>query len=176
MIYLLWGLFNIGLFVFFLVVCFRATKLLRERLGLFASIVFVFGLLSFMASQGETDELHSDNNFNSGSWTFTAQDRIAPNTQLQVRAVLEKALVARYILGITYGQELGSQKTVPVQAYSDVTGLISGTAWTPVNISVSLNDEKTAFQYSVDGVVKWKLLGFTVYNQSKSYKGLASIR
>lgn len=57
MSYLLWSILNIGLFLFFIIICFKATKLIREKLGLIATIVFVFGLLSFVGNSNN----HNDN-------------------------------------------------------------------------------------------------------------------
>ena len=44
MLYLIWGLLNLGLVIYFLVICFRATKLVKEKIGLFAAVFFVLGL------------------------------------------------------------------------------------------------------------------------------------
>jgi len=38
MIYLIWGLLNLGLVICFLVICFKATKLVREKIGLIAAV------------------------------------------------------------------------------------------------------------------------------------------
>jgi hypothetical protein len=68
MLYLLWALINLGLFVFFIVICFSATKYVKERINLFGAVVFVLGLLSF------TNRSNSDNeDGNTGhikSWRF----------------------------------------------------------------------------------------------------------
>jgi len=40
MMYLIWGLLNIGLLFYFLIIYFKAIKLVRREIGLFASIVF----------------------------------------------------------------------------------------------------------------------------------------
>ena len=50
MTYLLWSLLNIALGILFIYLCFKATKLINERIGLLASLVFVFGILAIMSS------------------------------------------------------------------------------------------------------------------------------
>jgi hypothetical protein len=152
------------------------TKLIREKLGLFAAIMFVLILFSFIAGPGsETDKSESSNS-ESKYWTFTDLEKVVPNSQENTHVVLQKTMVSNYTLGITYGQHLGLQKFVPIRAYTSVTGFISGTTWEPSNISVNVNDQENVFQYSVEGIIKWKLLGFTIYNQQKSYSGVAPIR
>lgn len=39
MFYLIWGLLSIGLFLFFILICFQGTKLIREKLGLLAALI-----------------------------------------------------------------------------------------------------------------------------------------
>lgn len=56
MIYILWALLNIALFTLFLVICFYATKLIKEKYGLFISCVFVIGLLSFAGNSKKNND------------------------------------------------------------------------------------------------------------------------
>ena len=41
---------------------------------------------------------------------------------------------------------------------------------------VNRTHDNQKFEYEVDGTVKWKLLGLTVYSQAKNWKGIALLK
>lgn len=175
MFYLIWGLINIGLFLFFLFICFQATKLIREKLGLLASLIFVFGLLSFVGhSTNESDNLEPNTN-RVKHWDFNPQDSIVQNTTANIYIDLEKTLISKFNLGVQYGEKKTSKLNVPINAYSYIEGFISGTNWRPVSIIVNQTADNKKFVYEVNGTLEWKLLGATVYNQVKTYTGFISV-
>jgi len=165
MLYLIWGLINIGLFLFFIFICFDATKLIREKLGLLASLIFVFGLLSFIGHSNNDNDNIEPNTNRIKHWDFYSQDSIIQNTTDNIYINLEKTLISKYELGIQYGQKKTSKLNVPITAYSLTEGFISGTNWRPISIIVNQTDDNKNFWYLVYGTLEWKLLGATVYNQ-----------
>ena len=171
MLYLLWGLINIGLFLFFILICFRATKLIREKFGLFASIVFVFGLLSFIGHSNNDNDNKEPNSNRIKTWKFVSEDSLNRNATYFIDINLEKTLVSKYDLSINYGKHNQGQLNIPISAYSSTTGFISGTNWKPISIIVNRTDDNNKFEYFVNGIVEWKLLGTTIYSQLKQYKG-----
>ncbi|MCC6761540.1 MAG: hypothetical protein IT252_10000 [Chitinophagaceae bacterium] len=173
MIYLLWSLLNIGIFIFFIATCFKATKLVREKLGLFASIIFVFGLLSFIGNSSNDNDNKEPNSNHIKTWKFVSEDSLKSNDSYLLDIDLEKTLIAKYYLGIKYGKDKQGRINVPISAYSSANGFISGTNWKPISIIVNTTDDNNKFEYSVDGVVEWKLLGATIYSELKEYKGIA---
>jgi hypothetical protein len=82
-------------------------------------------------------------------------------------------LVSKYELAIKYGKDRQGQVNVPISANAWTTGFISGTNWRPSFIIVDRTDDNTKFQYYVQGIMEWKLLGATIYSQPKEYKGIA---
>jgi hypothetical protein len=168
-LYLLWGLLNIVLFVFFIVTCFKASKFLKEKIGLLAAIVFVFGLLSFVTTSGNDEENLATDKNERKKWKFATDDKIEINSIQTISVVLERTIMSQYQLGIQYGKT--SDQILPVQAYSLTTGLISGTNWKPVSIDVNTSGDDKTLQYFVIGVIEWKLLGATIYSQPKSFSG-----
>ncbi len=176
MLYLLWGLLNIGLFLFFIVTCFKATKLIRAKMGLLASVIFVFGLLSFIGKSNSNNDNLEPNSNHIKTWKFVPGDSLKSNESYLQNIELEKTIISKYDLGIEYGKDLQGQLNIPISAYSSTTGFVSGTNWKPVSIIVNRTNENKKFEYSVDGVVEWKLLGATVYSQQKNYKGITSIK
>lgn len=176
MTYLLWGLLNIGLFLIFIVICFRATKLIREKIGLFASIIFVFGLLSFIGHLNNDDDNKEPNSNQIKTWKFVSEDSLKSNDTYLLDIDLEKTLISKYDLGIKYGKDKEEQINIPISAYSSTTGFISGTNWKPVSIIVNRTNDNNKFEYFVAGVIEWKLMGATIYSQPKEYKGFVSTK
>ena len=172
MLYLIWGLLNISLFLYFLIICFKATGLIREKVGLLASIIFVVGLLSFIGQSNNKNDNKEPNSNQIKTWKFISEDSINRNSTSSLDIVLEKTLVSKYNFGLKYGKD-ERQLNVPISAYSWTTGFVSGTNWKPIAIVVNRTAENNKFEYFVDGVVEWKILGLTIYSQLKGYKGKA---
>lgn len=173
MLYLLWAILNTGLFVFFIVICFRATKLLREKAGLFVSIVFVFGLFSFVCNFNEKTTLPK-NQINSSQ--FTPRDNLEINSFFHTKVTLKNNLISKHNLSISYGKSKERHSYVPINAYSHTEGFISGTNWIPHHIEVSPTGVSTQFEYSVNATTEWKLLGLTVFSNSRDYSGFVNIQ
>lgn len=176
MTYLLWGLLNSGLFLFFIIICFKATKLIREKIGLFSSIIFVFGLFSFVIHSNNDNDNKEPNSNQIKTWKFISEGSLKSNHSYLLNIDLEKTLVSKYDLGIKYGQDKQGQINIPISAYSSSTGFISGTNWKPGSIIINRTEDNNKFEYFVDGVVEWKLLGAIIYSQLKGYKGIALIK
>jgi len=176
MLYLLWGLLNIGLFLFFVTTCFRATKLAREKLGLFASIIFVFGLLSFIFKTNTNKVSKGLGSLQIRTWTFAPEDSLDSSATYVSDTELEKTLISKYGLYIEYGKNKQRKLNIPISAYSLATGFVSGTNWKPLSIIINQTNDNHKFQYYVYGTIEWELLGATVYSQPKEYKGLALVK
>ena len=175
MIYILWSLINIGLFIFFIIICFKATKLLREKLGLLTAIIFVFGLLSFIGHSNNENDNRVPNSNQIRIWTFTSEDSLKNNESYLLKVVLKKTLLSKYSLQIKYGKAVAGYQNIPISASSTTEGFISGTNWRPISIIVRKIDDNKRFEYSVNGVVESKLLGAKIASQYKIYEGIALI-
>ena len=173
MLYLLWALINIALFLSFLVVCFKATTLIRTKLGWGAALLFVFGLLSFVVNTGADEDIpESDSKIK--TWEFVADDSVANQANTYIVADLENTWISTYNLGIQYAK--GQEVNTPVSAGTWTTGIKSGTAWKAASVLVKRTTDNHKFQYEVRGTIDWRLLGFTIYSQSKTYKGELAIQ
>jgi hypothetical protein len=176
MLYILWGLLNIGLFIFFIITCFRATKLVKEKFGVLAAVVLVFGLLSFISNSNKDDNDHQSNSNQIRTWEFNSRDSVDINSTRFMQIALEKTLVSKYELGIKYGKQKEGQINIPLSANSWTTGFMSGTNWKATSIIVNKTNENNRFEYHVTSTVEWKLLGITIYSQPKVYRGYALIK
>lgn len=175
MLYLLWSLINIILFIFFILLCLKATKLIREKAGLFSAIVFVFGLLSFVSSSNRNKDHHDAGTDRIRIWNFIPEDSQSTTGNHTLRIALQKTWISTYELGVQYSTDQ-QHLNIPESAWSSITGMVSGTAWHPQFVSVKRTNDNNRFDYAVSGVTEWTLLGVTVYSQNKDYNGVATIR
>ena len=90
MLYLLWSLLNIALFLYFIIICFKATKLLREKVGLLASIIFVAGSLSFIGQSNIDNDNKEPNSNQIRTWKFHSADTLNKNATFSLDVILEK--------------------------------------------------------------------------------------
>ncbi len=176
MLYLLWALLNIGLSIFFIITCFNATKLIKEKFGVFTSIVFVLGLLSFTGRSNADKDNREPDSGHIKTWNFNSSDTLDKTSNVFIQVDLEKTLISEYTLGIGYGKDKQLQNNIPVSAYISVTGFESGTSWKTTFITVNRTEDNQKFEYLVDGTIKWNLLGTTIYSQPKHWKGVAVLK
>jgi len=176
MINLIWGLLNLGLVIYFLIICFKATKLVKEKIGLFATVIFVLGILSFMGQRAKESYNNVANSNKTDSWVFASEDSLNRGGSYFVHINLEKNLISKKVLGVKYGRDKQGLTNIPISAYTTTTGFISGTSWRPISINVNRTDDNNKFQFIVIGVVDWKLFGATIYTQSKNFNGTVSTK
>lgn len=162
MIYLLWALLNIGLFLFFVVICIKATTLIKKQLGLLPSVVFAFALLSFTGGPGsqkvkEQFDLKADNN--AKKTRYSNGEAIA---HLDHNMIFSIELIINYNKG-------GDYIITPISARPVMNGLIAGHIWKAGNIRATADGK--VINYVVDGSIDWKLLGFNVYTEHERYTG-----
>lgn len=168
MLYLIWGLLNIGLLIYFFAICFKAIKLVRRDIGLFAAIVFVIGLLSFCNNDNNSDITKKSNK--AKEWTFATKDSLTLNSSSFLRYELTRNLISKYTLDLVYGKD-SNNINVPLSANTSTNGFIVGTNWIGQSIFVNKTTDNNKFHYFVTGVVEWHLLGMRVYTQLKTFDG-----
>lgn len=172
MLHLIWGLLNIALFIYFAVLCYQAAKLIKEKKGTFAAVVFVLVMLWVLGKPNEKNENLEPNSNKIKSWKFINEDSLKNVRVLFLEKQVEKTLVSTIEVGIQYYFDENIHSTIPISAYSINTGFILGTDWVPIRINVQKTLEPTLLQYSVYGNIEWKLLNLTVYTQRKEYQGI----
>ncbi len=170
MMYLIWGLLNIGLLIYFLTICLKATKLIRDKIGLFAAIIFVIGFLS-MCNHTSTNKNNKTNTTNNDTWTFNSIDSLNNQTTTFQREELEKNLISKYFLEITYGKDK-NEKYIPISAYISTNGFKLGTNLNAISITINKTEDNKGFKYIVVGTEDWNLLGTTIYTRIKTFKGI----
>ena len=98
---------------------------------------------------------------------FVAQDHLTSIASITVP--LEKSLGSSTDLRIHYGKD-STAKRVPTDAFSSRNGFVGGLEWVPHRILVNTAANGNDFKYTIDGTLRWTLLGTTVYHQKKRYE------
>jgi hypothetical protein len=163
--YLFWVILNIGVFLFFIFICFRATKLIREKLGSLSALIFVFGLLSFVVNSKD-DYQKSGERY---EFNFNKDNSKSLDNKSVAFATLDNNLIFKTQLAVLYSRANDNSLIVPTYGYSTMSGLIAGHRWKASLVSV--NAEGAKIEYSVFGTIEWKLLGMVIYTQNKKYTG-----
>ncbi|GAB3899318.1 hypothetical protein GCM10028803_20260 [Larkinella knui] len=169
MLYLFWTVLNLVVAVYFIGLCFQATRFIKERISLYAALIFAFGLLSFVANSGPKRAGFKGNS-NVEKWTFISRDSLAPGGLKFARIKIDETWISEIDLNVFYGVKKSSSQTIPAEAYSVWSGFITGYDWEPTSISVRATNGPN-YAYSVAGLLRWKLLGLPLYSQPKSYAG-----
>lgn len=176
MTYLLWSLLNIALGVLFIYLCFKATKLINERIGLLASLVFVFGILAIMSSSRIQEAERETSKGHLTTWEYTPADSLDSNSTHIMRIDLEKNLISKYQLLINYCKDKDGDIIYPLSASVSTTGFVIGTKLKPVLINIKKSDEKNKFEYAIHVNINWRLLGADIIYQSKLFEGTTILK
>lgn len=165
--YLIWSLINTALVIYFFVICYRAVKLIKEKFGVVTAVFFTIGLLSFACQSNNEDK----NTHQREMWTFNT-DTITETSTIRMRnCYAEKSPSFQINVSVTYGLDKRNKQNVPINAYSTVSGLVSGFKWRPNSISVYKSKKETGLDCAMAGILEWQLFGLTIYSQSKALSG-----
>ena len=168
MLELIWGLLNIAFLIYFAMICFKSTKVIKEKLGVLASLIFVLVLLSFTAKP--SDEESKSKIFDLQN-TTNKQNTLKGNTFL-TRIILEEKLTSTIGMFIIFGEN----ENKLISAQTNRSGFVSGTNWNVENVSIEKSKTDNKCFYSVSGTLDWKILGLKIYSESKYFKGVAELK
>lgn len=171
MLELIWGILNIVILIYFIIICFQAVKVIRENLGGMAALILVLGLLSFkVKSKDENDKIKTFDLQNVSQ--KTAPDKIEGNTYLKEKK-LEENLLTDFHMLIKFGEDNNEIKLLT--AYVNRTGIEMGTEWKPS--TVFLNKVHTnLYEYHISGSIDWKISGIKFYTQAKEFNGKIELK
>ena len=171
MLELFWGILNIAILIYFIIICFKATKIIRENLGTMASIIFVFGLLSFIGKPNQENTKNKTFNLQSIS-EAKENNKFNGNTYLREKK-LENNLMTDIGISISFGENKIEKKLLNANVYRN--GFISGTDWETKHINVSKLKNNT-YQYNVIGTIDWRILGIKLYTELKEFDGKIELK
>lgn len=155
-----------ALLAYFIVLCIKASVLIRRELGTLAAIVFVVGIFSCSSSGGSRPT-------QAKQWRWSEDSTAIPGNYQN--EVLESNLMFKIKLAWLYGYKPGKSEPVAVSAMSTPTGFTSNVSWDPISISIAKTSSPFTFHYEVTGVLKWNLLRFPLWEERKTYRGESHI-
>jgi hypothetical protein len=149
MLYLLWSVLNLGLLIWFVVICFSVFKLVKQSLGIPALIVFILGCLSFTK-----DRITNKDTPRSGG----------PEVVMGWQP-LEDGMFHDIMLSYAYPKDTADR----VEGRISQSGMVIGHHWDTTDVSFYAKDGK--LYYSVMGMHDWKLMGLVLYNEPRHFTG-----
>lgn len=165
MIQLLWTILNIGILILFITICVKATRMIREKLGIFSAIIFAIGILSSLVSNLKTNH-HNEN------WDFTFDDTIPCIKRFDI--VLDKTLISSYTLRIKCNKTNGLQTDKPIEAYTSWSGLKCGYTCDVISIEIKKSGQGQ-LNYHINLKKKWSILGIGIISKSEYFDGTVDI-
>ena len=170
MIELIWGILNVAIFIYFIIICFKVIKIVRENLGGIAMLVFVVGLISFMSTSDSQKEKIKIFEIKDES-IIEGEEKIDEHIFTK-DLILDDELSTSIIATFTF-KEYGQQFRV-LKVYTMMTGFVSGTDWKASNVAINKNNGNS-YNYHILGTKDWKILGIIIYTESKEFKGTVKL-
>lgn len=169
MLELIWLLINLSIIIYFIIICFKTAKFIREKMGVFALGIFVFVLLSAAGLDKKLSENDQMFNLNKSS----DNNKFAGDTFL-VQKNLEDNLLSKITFFLKYGENAEGKKLL--SAHTSLTGIVGGTNWTTNDIYVDKLENTDTCTYTISGIREWRLIGFKIYSEKKDFKGKIELK
>ncbi len=167
---LIWGILNGFLLIYFLIICFKSVRIVKEKLGVFASLIFVVGLLSFITKPDKKNL--ADKNID--VLNQTNPKKAFNGNSFFREIILEDNLTSEIGLSVLVGENEPNLIILNANCYR--SGFISGTNWNVENIKIDNEKNKKYCTYLITGIMEWKILGITIYSEHKSFNGNALLK
>lgn len=153
---------------------YKITFYIKDKWGDFYGAIFVFAVVLFFLR--DNPESNNSNDHKSEHLEFTSRDSVTDRDNGSVMVELGKNTLSRYNMRVKYGVSKSTHHKVPVEIGFIKTGRGDATELEVSSTRLEDVDASDRMEYFVDGMLNWKLLGFTVYRQPKSYHGFATLK
>ena len=90
------------------------------------------------------------------------------------QVILEDNLSSKIRLSILLGKKNDDQIIIKANCSRD--GFISGTNWIVKNVYVEKQLDKNYCNYTVSGIMEWKILGINLYDELKNFEGKSILK
>lgn len=169
MLELIWGILNISLLIYFFVICFKVIKLIRKNLGLLATLIFAFGILSFVSKPNNEKEVKQFKIIDQTK--ITDEEKISDHI-FNEEIIIEDKLITKIHASITFKEY--NQEFRLLNAYTYRNGFVSGIDWEAKEIDIDKINSNT-YKYTISGKKDWNLLGIQIFSELKDYKGFLKL-
>jgi len=158
---LLWGIFNLTFTLFFVIICVRSVKLIKEKFGRLTALVFVFGGIALL--------VNTQAPYRQTSGAPTADCFLSATGPTIIKKVSIDSQIAS-TLELHFFVSPNRPHSRVSQGSCALSGFVSGLDWRTESIQLKVNGPTTC-QYSVIGHLQWKLMGISLFSQRKVYAG-----
>jgi len=170
MIELFWGILNLVILTYFIIICFKVIKIVRENLGGIATLIFVLGLLSLLITPTEENNTFDFENENNENKEIT-QNKFTGFTLKEIE--LEENLASKLYTSIHFGDNNIERKLLKARTYRN--GFTSGIDWEISHINVAkVNND--IYEYYVTGRKVWRILRIQIYSEHKVFNGQFALK
>ncbi|MGC1473809.1 MAG: hypothetical protein WA775_14540 [Psychroserpens sp.] len=163
--HLIWSILNLTiLFCFFyLIIGFiiKGKRVFKPTFKVFSICILVIGIIQILSAS------NSEKNTNIIKITEDYDNK--NNTEFK-KVILEDNLTLDIEMLVKYS--INNIEYVPIESHSSLTGFVSGYVWEFESIYTESYIKGQKATYTANGVLKWNLFGFTIYNESKTISGI----
>jgi hypothetical protein len=171
MVYLLWTLLNFALLISFIVICFRATKLVKEKLGIAAAVIFAIGLLAFMNKEPKAPDQLISQAEHPNTFTVKHNANSSQPTSDYIVVPIEKYVGSTLTMEVSFTRQSPTDSVTASTVAFSASGLVGGHKWKPETAHIYPTSSKNVFRYEAAVMLEWAILGCPVYSQSKTFSG-----
>ena len=171
MLELFWGILNLAILIYFIIICFKIIKIVYENLGRIATLIFVIGLMSFISKPND-----DENKVKSFDLQNENKEVISNNFTGDIsskKIVLEENLTTKIEFYIQYGEKNGENKLLNAQTSRN--GFVSGIDWKTKSIEIEKINNNSC-KYNVIGLKDWKIFGIKIYTELKVFDGTFELK
>jgi len=165
MIYLIWSILNgiIFLYFFYLIIDFIGKKIIKPQFKIVSIFIMVIVIVQIISASNSEKR-----NTNQITITITEDYNKRNNSKIK-QIVLEDNLTFDINMLVKYS--IDQNKYIAIESNSFLTGLVSGYVWEFKSIDTNNYEPNEKSEFIANGILKWNLLGITVYNESKIFNG-----
>lgn len=164
----IWFSINILFLILIIYLVYRAGRYVKLRWGTSAAIIFIIVFIALLGAVLRPKSLERSDIGDIKTFVIDSSELNPTDYKL---VVLEKALVHEITLGVSYNKDVNSRNAIPKSTNSFMTGLRFGYLWNPLIINLRQSADTEKYTYVVEGLLKWQILGVTVYNQHRKFEG-----
>lgn len=161
-IFYIWIIINTVALIAAIYLFYHYTRLIYRRVNAFVAIIFVFLSLNFLGRNVQNNQKTNKIQLNTNTQSLEAEKF--------ENIVVQDTYLSKIYLSVSYKQEYRTQTTVPLTVESYQSGLLFGRFWEQSHISLQ-KTSNTEFSYIITGTYDWRLLGISIFKQSKSFNG-----
>ncbi|WP_188598643.1 hypothetical protein [Polaribacter pacificus] len=164
MIHLVWSLINLLIllyFIYLLVGFLRKGKAIFKPqfkvVSVFILVVGIIQVISATSLKSTTNKILITDAYNNVNYSKVEE------------LLLEENLTFDIHMSLNYS--IDQNMDVPISSQSELTGFVSGYEWEFKSIATETHNPDENAAFVATGILKWNLLGVTVFRELKTFKG-----